>query len=346
MIGFFWFLVSGVTWLGVVWISPQLDVAPQLVSLGHSGYIGIFSVFLILELRGPGDERSGNVAFRKIDLPWLFVPITSVFLLGLVSDEFRITYANVVAVLSFFCVSLVSLVFRVNTGAVRKVAWEVLPPFMLLVVLMLPIYAQIGLAAVSLSAALMMLSRPDPAASSGPGVGDALLSQLPSLCIAPAIIIALRDYIDFGDGVGRQYTEMFGLVVNGVGAAAWNAMVIRFGPKLDLFTYALWLSGTVFALLSLAIGLPLLQALVLLGAFELLRGSQWLGITRLLLIHRGLAAFMLNLILTLTPILVIVAGERWLPKSYEGIAAALGYMVVCLLVFANKRRSARFAVTS
>ncbi|AOF99762.1 putative membrane protein [Blastomonas sp. RAC04] len=343
MNSFFWFLVSGVTWLGVVWISPELHIAPQLVSLARSGYIGLFSVFLILELRGSGVEGGGQVAFRQADLPWLFVPITSVFLLSAISDEFQITPTDIVAVLCFFCTSLLTLIFRVTRGTIKNVAWESLPPILFLIVIVLPIYAQIALAAVFLIVAIRGLGRADPAASSGPGVGDSLFSQLPSLCIAPAIIIGLRDYINFGDDIGRQYTEMFGLVVNGVGGAAWGAMVIRFGQKLDLFTYALWFAGVAMVLVSLAIPPEIVQALFLLAAFELLRGSQWLGITRLLLIHRGLAAFLINLVLTLVPVLAIVLAEISLAKSYEGLAAAIGYFMVCIFVFADRLRSNRLA---
>lgn len=342
MNSFFWFLVSGVIWLGVVWISPELHIAPQLVSLARSGYIGLFSVFLILELRSSGDEDGGQIAFRRADMPWLFIPITSVFLLGAISDEFQITPTNIVTVLSFFCTSLLTLIFRVNRGTIKNVTWEVLPPILLLIVIVLPIWAQVTLAAACLIVAFRGLGRAD-AAVSGPGVGDSLFSQLPSLCIAPAIIIGLRDYIHFGDDIGRQYTEMFGLVVNGVGGAAWGAMVIRFGQKLDLFAYALWLAGTVMVLVSLAIHPEILQALFLLAAFELLRGSQWLGITRLLLIHRGIVAFLINLVLTLVPVLAIVLADMTLTKSYEGLAAAMGYFVICIFVLADQLRSARLA---
>lgn len=338
MNSFFWFLASGLTWLGVVWASPELNIAPQLVSLARSGYIGLFSVFLILELRATAGEGGGQVAFRRADMPWLFIPITSVFLLGTISDEFQITTSNIVAVLSFFCASLLTLLIRANRSTIKNVAWEVLPPILFLVVVVVPIWAQITLATACLTVAFRGLRRADPAISA-PGVGDSLFSQLPSLCIAPAIIIGLRDYIHFGDDVGRQYTEMFGLVVNGVGGAAWGAMVIRFGQKLDLFTYALWLAGTVTVLFSLAMHPEILQALFLLAAFELLRGSQWLGITRLLLIHRGVIAFLINLVLTVVPVLAIVLADMTLAKSYEGLAAAMGYAIVCVFILGDRIRS-------
>lgn len=340
---FFWFLVSGVVWLALIWFSASLDVPPQLISLAHSGYIGLFSVFLILEMKNAtdasseagGEKPKASYLIRLHDLPWLFVPLLSVVLLSVVSKDVVIALKEFWLVFGFFCLCLLLLIFRIGRRNVRSISWEVIPPILFLVVIIAPDYLMAAVVAICLGSIFVMVSR-SGGQSGATTATDSLFSQLPSLCIAPVVIIALRDHVDVRGVVERQYTEILGLVINGVGGALWGSIVIRKANLLTPLSLALWCGGAAVLFVAWMVDWSIASVAIGLVALELFRGCQWLGLTHLLLAHDKWVAFFLNLFLTICPIGVIFVADAFGLSDYRSLFIILGYSLVVIIMLIDR----------
>jgi len=214
-------LVSGVLWLGLVQLAPNLGVPPQIVSLSRSGYIAIFSIYMMVELRGAQYSRE----HRPRHLYLYLLPLFSLFLLSLFSSDFKLTYSLLSLVGCFYLCAFSLINMRSEAGGIRSSYWDLFAPPILLV-LMLNQYLLLAGWIFCLVYLVRLIRRPAAKVADDLHL-DAIVVQLPSICIAPVVLIALRDVFSGGGMIDRAHVESFGLVVNGGGAAVWTAIVMR-----------------------------------------------------------------------------------------------------------------------
>lgn len=311
-----WLLISGVLWLGLVQTAPIFDVPPQVISLARSGYIGVFSIYLMVELRGakysPGHRPSHVYIYAS--------PLISLLVLAAFSSDFYLTGSLLAIIVCFYLCAFALVNRRSETGQIRQAGWDVLAPPTLLILLLHPaVVAAAGL--LCLAYIVRLLRRPAADKSQDGAHLDAFLVQLPSICIAPVVLIAFRDIFD-GDGIiDRTHVESFGLVVNGVGAAIWTAIVLRNGVRLERLAFLLWMASFAgaAALAALAAMAALPVAIITSGAAILIaegfRGAIWLGTTALLARLSRAKGFTANLAATLLPLAALWIGKDHLAPS-------------------------------
>jgi len=197
---------------------------------------------------------------------------------------------------------------RERLGQMRMAAWDLVPPAVLIVLIISPLVVLIA-AMLCVTCLAVLLWRGGGETKSS-GVADSLIMQLPSLCLAPALLIAIRDHVDFGANISRAHIETFGMIVNGVGAALWTALVMRASQHLSRWSNLLWLAGTVSAGFSLLISNALVSSAVAILVAEMLRGTLWLGMTQLLRTSTRWIGFCINFLGTALPF-----GALWFASS-------------------------------
>jgi hypothetical protein len=334
-----WLLLSGALWLGLVQVAPHFGVPSQIISLARSGYIALFSIYLMVELRG-AQFASGT---RPAHLYLYLLPLVSLFLLSLFSSDFRLTPMLMGIVGCFYLCAFALINLRSEAGQIRQAGWDLLAPPLLLVVMAHPVLTLVGgVAALAYLARLLMR----PVHGGSDEHLDAFVVQLPSICIAPVVLIALRDVFDGGGLIDRTHVESFGLIVNGVGAAVWTAIVLREGLPLERAAIGLWIAS--FAGAVIAVFLPdgvwtSAGAILIAEGF---RGAMWLG-TTVALAHlsrgRGFAA---NLAATILPLAALWLGRDHVPHAaillvYAGFI--LPVPVAAWFIVRNARTSAEQA---
>lgn len=304
----FWLLISGLLWLGLVQLAPQFGVPSQIVSLARSGYIGIFSIYLMVALRGSDRSASSRPAHIYLYL----LPLVSLLLLAAFSSDFVLTPALLAIIGSFYLCAFAVINVRSEAGKIRQAGWDLLAPGMLLLLMLNPVILAIG----GLVAALylvFLLRR--PVDRQDDTHLDAIVVQLPSICIAPVVMIALRDVFDGGGLIDRTHVESFGLVVNGVGAAVWTAMVMRPGMPMDRAAILLWLTSFAGAVLGVFLPQGIIISIGAILVAEGFRGAVWLGATAAMTNlprGKGLAA---NLVATVLPLAALWIGKNYLPPA-------------------------------
>lgn len=305
---FIWLVAAGLAWLGLLQLSALLGFPPQLVSLARSCYIGTFSIFMMLELRREEtDVHQFSSSLRVADIGWFLVPLSTVVVLAGFSRDLILTPKVIATIGVFYSCQLCLLFMREKLGKMRMAAWDLAPPLVLVVLIFSPeavlitaIFCVIFLAA--------LLWQGGSKTKSG-GVADSLIMQLPSLCLAPALLIAIRDQVDFGANISRAHIETFGMIVNGLGAALWTALVMRASQHLSRWSSILWFAGSVSAGLSLLISHSLISSAVAILVAEMIRGALWLGMTQFLRTSTRWVGFSINLLGTALPF-----GALWVAR--------------------------------
>lgn len=337
---FGWLIAAGIAWLGLLQVSAHFEFPPQLVTLARSGYIGTFSIFMLLELRreaaGTG-ARSRVIGLHPVDFAWYLVPLLSVVILAGISKDLSLTPLMLVTIGVFYVFMLCLFFLRESLGQMRSAGWELAPPAILAALLWSPYIVLI--AAISVAASVAWLVRQDHVVGVR-NTADALIMQLPSLCLAPVILIAVRDYLDFGGVLSRAQVETFGMIVNGVGAALWTAMVMRASHKLSQLAVALWLAGSALSAMLLLVSNALAVSALAILVIELFRGTLWLGTTHLLKRTSRWAGFTINLLATALPFTALWLGHsaidaRFLIWTYAAFHLAVP---VALLIYSHQHR--------
>jgi hypothetical protein len=308
----FWLLMSGVLWLGLVQLAPQLGMPSQIVSLARSGYIAIFSIYMMVELRG----ASYSSRYRPAHLYLYLLPLVSLVLLSLFSSDFVLTGSLLTVVGCFYLGAFALINIRSESGHIRNAGWDLLAPPLLLLLMLHPALAAAG-GLMSLIYLAALFRRP---LEEGAGRAhlDSFVVQLPSICIAPVVLIALRDVFDGGGMIDRTHVESFGLVVNGVGAALWTATVMRGAFPLERISLWLWTIGLAGAALEAVLPTGIVTSASAILIAEVFRGSMWLGTTIALAnLTRGKGLFA-NLIATVLPLVAL-----WIGKDHLTPAATL-----------------------
>lgn len=310
----FWLLASGVLWLGLVQIAPQLGVPSQIVSLARSGYIGIFSIYLMVELR----ESDRSASSRPTHLYLYLLPLVSLLLLAAFSSDFVLTPALLAMIGCFYLCAFAVINIRSERGEIRQAGWDLLAPGLLLLLMLDSLILIIGGVAALIYFAFVLRRPVDRQDATHL---DALVVQLPSICIAPVVLIALRDVFDGGGAIDRTHVESFGLVVNGVGAAVWTAMVMRVGmplARVAMLAMLLWLVSFAAALLGAFLPQGIIISAGAILVAEGFRGAIWLGATAAMVNLPRSKGFAANLIATVLPLAAL-----WIGKSYLTPAATL-----------------------
>ncbi len=316
----FFLLVSGVFWLILVQLAPHFGVPSQIISLARSGYIAIFSIYMMVELRG----AKYSSQHRPSHIYLYLLPLLSLALLSLYSSDLSLN-ASLLSMLGCFYISAFAIInFRSERGYIRNAGWDLLAPPILFFLIVNPLLTIIG-GLISIIYLARLLSRPlNPDA--GQSHLDSFVVQLPSICIAPVVLIALRDVFDGGGLIDRSHIESFGLVVNGVGAAIWTAMVMRNTFPLDRAALALWILGFLGTMINFVLPVGILSSAGAILIAESFRGAVWLGTTiGLANLTRG-KGFSANLIATVLPLSAL-----WLSKGH--FSASMTLFIYAAFVF-------------
>lgn len=303
---FVFLLVSGVLWLGLVTLAPDLGFEPQWVSLFRAVYLGMFSIALITDLRSRGRSEDENRSPTPI---WFnLVPVISVLVYATLGSTKEPGWRELAIFGSFFAMLLLILGIRERLQQMRAGKWELLPPLGLGLCILFGVYLFpfLIIACIWFYTRKSMKSGPvDPKSI------DSIIMQLPSFCIAPVILILLRDTVYIPPGVSRSTVEVMGLVSNGVGAALWTAIVMRANLPLRRFAIGLWAAGgaggLILPLVWPWIEPALLQVLGALFLLELLRGAGWILTTYFLTYMARWKGALMNLAMTLLPLLATMA---------------------------------------
>ena len=299
----FWLLVSGVLWLGLVQLAPHLYIPSQIISLARSGYIAIFSIYMMVELRG----ASYSSKYRPRHLSLYLLPLFSLILLSMFSSEFVLTRSLLSIIASFYLMAFAIINIRSELGQIRNSAWDLLAPPVLLILMAHPFLTVTG--SVLSCAYIARLFRRPLNRDEGHAHFDSFIVQLPSICIAPVVLIALRDVFDGGGVIDRTHIESFGLIVNGVGAAVWTAAVMRATFSLERAALLLWVVSFTGAVIGAALPQGTITSAAAILVAEGFRGSMWLGTTVALAnLNRG-RGFTLNLIATILPLAALWIGK-------------------------------------
>lgn len=301
---FGWLVASGVLWLLLVKWAQTLGVAPQWISISRTIYIGTSSIFLLLELRrahyetGQRPEEPFGIPLRE--LAWYTIPAFSTIPLAFLSSELKLEASAIAWLFSFWCLQLIVLVWRQSRNGIRSGLWDLIPPLILLAILLMPLRPWLAVLAGLVALAAATRTR----GTIGEGPADSLIIQLPSLCLAPAALIVLRDSISQSALFDRSNMEALGMVVNGVGAALWTSIVMR-TTRLVPLSAGLWIGGALAALVATLDLHSLWRVIPALLAAELLRGSLWLATTATMARSGRWQGFTVNLFATCIPLLAV-----------------------------------------
>jgi len=336
----FWLLVSGVLWLGLVQLAPHLGVPSQIISLARSGYIAIFSIYMMVELRG----SSYSSRYRPAHLYLYLLPLISLILLSTYSSDFVLTGSLLAIVGSFYLSAFALINIRSEAGHIRNAGWDLLAPPMLLVLMSHPLLTAGG-GVVGLAYLAHLFRRPlDP--ETGRTHLDSFVVQLPSICIAPVVLIALRDVFDGGGMIDRTHVESFGLVVNGVGAALWTAIVMRAAFPLERLALWLWLFGFAGAAIGATLPTGIVSSAGAIVVAEGFRGAMWLGTTVALAnLPRG-KGFLANLVATVLPLAALWIGKDYLTPAETLLVYAGFVLPVPLAAWAIVRPRSEMVTTN
>lgn len=319
-------IASGVLWLGLVQLSGMLGVPPQVVSLLRSGYIGTFSIFLLLELRQGGNRLADE---RPRALYLYLAPLISLVILGYYSPDLALTPRLLALAAAFYACQFMLLYGRTALGQIRSAVWDLVPPLILLLLALGPV----PLVAAALAAVFFLrwlFSR--PVASTGQTEAmDSVIMQLPSICIAPVVLIALRDVFDAQQSLPREHVESFGLIVNGVGAAVWTAAVMRAPERLRGWSAMLWIASTAAAGVLIFIPAGIFASAFAIAVAEGFRGANWLALTHLMKQVPRWRGFWLNLLATVLPLVALWLGTHQLPARYLLLVYAVFLLPMPLL---------------
>jgi hypothetical protein len=308
----FWLLVSGVLWLALVQIAPHLGIPSQIISLARSGYIAIFSIYMMVELRG----ASYSSQYRPSHLYLYLLPLVSLVLLSLFSSDFTLNVSLLTVIGCFYLSAFALINRRSETGHIRNAGWDLLAPPMLLILMLHPVLTLVGGAAGVAYIVRLFLRPLEPAAEHAHL--DSFIVQLPSICIAPVVLIALRDVFDGGGLIDRTHIESFGLIVNGVGAAVWTAMVMRSSFPLERAGLLLWVLGFAGAIVGTILPTGIVTSAGAILIAEGFRGAMWLGTTVALAnLTRG-KGLLANLAATILPLVAL-----WIGKDHFAPATML-----------------------
>ncbi|WP_066647134.1 MULTISPECIES: hypothetical protein [Sphingomonas] len=329
----FWLILSGGLWLVLVQLAGRLGLPPQFISLARSGYIGTFSIFMLLELRR-GEISTGG-QFRPKALYLYLTPLLSLVVLALYSPDLKLTPYLVALMIVFYACQLMMLVVRSERGQIRSAIWDLLGPVLLLLLALHPIglvVAGIGVAGFT----VLLLRRPAEPGDARVEI-DTVVLQLPSICIAPVVLIALRDVFDARELVDRAHVETFGLIVNGVGAALWTATVMRQSKALRQWSLVLWGASAIGAVLVAILGVGLIGSALAIIVAEGFRGALWLGVTHLLSRMQRWQGFTFNLIATALPLVALWVGTEFMPQRLLLLLYAAFVLPVPLYAWFNRK---------
>lgn len=305
-------LLSGALWLGVIQTSTLFGVPPQIVSLSRSGYIAIFSIYLMVELRGQTYSRN----HRPKHLYLYLIPLLSLLILSLMSPDLQLTGRLLLLVGCFYLCAFALVNMRSEWGGIRTVWWDLIAAPLLLVLMLNRIALATG-AILCVIYLIRLVQRPADDVDDNKKL-DALIVQLPSICVAPVILIALRDVFSGGGVVGRAQVESFGLVVNGVGGALWTATVMRGTLPLNWAALWLWAASLVGAMVLAMFPINIITSATAIVLAEGLRGAMWLGTTVALAKLTRAKGLMFNIAATILPL-----GGLWASQFVFAPAATL-----------------------
>lgn len=337
---FVWLLFSGGLWLLLIQLAPKLDVPPQLISMFRSVYLGTFSIFMMIEIRRKDDlEKSSSPTLSLSNIAWYLVPMLSVLLLWWLSPELQMTARLWIMMGGFYLLQLNLLAFRSARSGMRSGIWELWVPVALLLLLL---HDAVAMGSVVLGSSLLLWLIHRPTTRDGREVADSLIMQLPSLCIAPAVLIVMRDVLGTTSMLDRANMEMLGMLINGIGSALWTATVMR-SVRLGIASVFLWSLGITTALM-LNFALAATSAAYIIGAMlvaEVLRGSLWLGLTHILSNCGRWQGLAVNAIASALPLTALLAAHHlFAAKNFILFYAACHVLVpLSLWVFLWNRQT-------
>lgn len=330
---FIMLVVAGLAWLGLVKASDYLDIQPQLVTLARSGYVGMFSIFLMIELRkdligGTGKEIQQGMA--RAEFAWFLVPLISVAILAIFSRDFAMTPKVIATICVFYACQLCIFILRERCGQIRSAYWDIAPPIVLVGMLSNPYLLAIT---AFISGVVLVKVIADADSTGTSRTADALIVQLPSLCLAPVLLIAIRDIFDFGGMFSRANVEVYGLIVNGVGAAVWTALVMRAEHRLALTAHVLWIVGCAITLMLLLVNDVFIGSAGAILVAEIFRGTLWTGTTHLLRKVTRWHGFLINLLATSLPFFALWFGREMIEPRFIMFVFCAFHLAIPLMLF-------------
>lgn len=332
---FVWLLVSGVLWLLLIQLAPRLDVPPQLISMLRSVYLGSFSIFMMVEIRRKDAQETTKVPTLSLNtIVWYLVPVLSVLLLWWLSPKLQMTARLWIMMGGFYLLQLNVLAFRSARSGMRSGVWELLVPVVLLPLLLHDVVAMTSVV-IGSALLLLLIILHRPTTKNGCEVADSLIMQLPSLCIAPVVLIVLRDVLGSTSILDRSKLELLGMVINGIGSALWTATVMR-SVKLGIASVFLWGLGIIIAL-TLNFTPNAASATYVIGAMllaEVLRGSLWLGLTQIMSHCDRWQGFAVNAIATVLPLMALLIAHHLLAAQDLILFYAACHVLVPLSLWA------------
>jgi hypothetical protein len=309
MKSFLWLVVSGIAWLVLVQASELLNCPPQLVTIARSASLGCHAMFLLLDLRDDAEGTGVGAVPQGIGLTnllWFMVPAAPAFVLHATSDEFTLSVGDVLVLGTFYASQLAVLFARQGAGAIRSPRWELLPPVLLSVYLVSVTACVLGALATLAYLSYRLLKEPKASAH----VSHWLVIQLPTLLVAPAILVGIRDQFDMQGQLPRDNVETIGMIINGLGASAWMTMVMRAPHVLVRTSGFLWMIGLCIGLSLVILPSGYAAAAVAVLSAELFRGSAWLGTTHIQTRASKLAGFCAGLVAAVLPLCALLLGRE------------------------------------
>ena len=275
---------------------------------------------------------------RVNDFAWFLAPLLSLALLITLSSDLVVTTETILTVGVFYACQLGIFLIRNELGQMRNAIWDLGGPIVLGAILLGP--HVLAVAAIFATGTIGWIAARGTLRTQG--IADSLIMQLPSLCIAPVILILLRDVFDFRGAIPRADVETFGMIVNGTGAAAWTALVMRASSQLARLAVGLWIVGTLVALQLLFIpASAALSAVAIVGA-EIFRGSLWLGVTHLLKNVSRWSGFKISLVATVLPLAAVMISHFAIGlKAFFAMYAAIhGLIPLTLWIYSRNTKRA------
>jgi hypothetical protein len=209
---------------------------------------------------------------------------------------------------------------RYAQAGIKDTKWELVPPLLALVALSSTF---ISVAAMALSVAFL-LNEMRSSTGEPSNTRDSLVAQLPSIALAPAVMIALRDNLDTGARIDRADLEAAALVISGLGASTWTALVLRAQGRLMAISHCLLAASVLFAATLTTVSESHWLPLGALMAIELARGSSWLAVTSVITNARASRGAAFNLIATGFTIAPVALGGV-LQLGAAGVALAYAF---------------------
>ena len=290
----YWQLFSGVFWFILILISDRFSLLPSEISAVRASYVALFSIFLLSHIES--DKSDTNAS------PFIFLGISTPLILYFLNESIDTEF--VVIVFIFYLIAIPVLQIRGNSNQMKKGYWDLLPPIIFLLIILLP---QSSYPLAFFLILIIYIARKSLTLKLG-SLDKMLFKQVPLICFAPVVAILFRDIMDNQQiyNINRKYLEIIGLIFSGVTAAICNGLVMRYSEKLLVF----FTSFSIFFTALIPFIFFINSFIFDLFIYESLRMAIWMGFTYVFLKSGLIFAFMLGCFSAFMPlIMVYISGK-------------------------------------